>query len=111
MKHHATVQTVRERYNSRREKNLKKLLRISSRRLMYRPRALWTAAWCFICICMCSAPTNMRSSQKNTSEFNFEKIICPKCIDVQGGSRKEKKIANVVLKTQNKQTVQRDSRN
>ena len=29
MKHHATVQTVRERYNSRREKILKNLLRIS----------------------------------------------------------------------------------
>ena len=48
MKHHATIQTVRERYNSRREKILKKLLRISSRRLMYRSSVLWTAAWCFI---------------------------------------------------------------
>ena len=50
MKHHATVQTVRERYNSRREKVLKKLLRISSRRLMNHSRALWTVAWCFIYI-------------------------------------------------------------
>ena len=40
MKHHATVQTVRERYNSRREKILKKLLRISSRRLLYRLRTV-----------------------------------------------------------------------
>ena len=32
----------------RREKILKKLLRISSRRLLYHSRALWTVAWCFI---------------------------------------------------------------
>ena len=36
MKHHATVQTVRDRYNNRREKIFKKLVRILSRRLLYR---------------------------------------------------------------------------
>ena len=40
MKHHVAVQSARERYISRREKIRKKLLRISSRRLMYRSRAL-----------------------------------------------------------------------
>ena len=44
MKHHATLQTMRERYNSRREKIVKKilkaLLQVFSRRLMYRLRAL-----------------------------------------------------------------------
>ena len=51
MKHHAPVQTVRERYYSRREKILRKLLRISSRQLMYRSRTLWAAAWCFTYTC------------------------------------------------------------
>ena len=48
MKHHAPVQTVRERYNSRREKILNNILRIFSRRLLHRSRSIWTVAWCFI---------------------------------------------------------------
>ena len=48
MKHHATVQHVRERYISRREKFLNNFLRIFSRRLLYRLRTVWTVAWCFI---------------------------------------------------------------
>ena len=40
MKHHAAVQSARERYISRREEILSNFLRIFSRRLMYRSRAL-----------------------------------------------------------------------